>query len=295
MDPVPLAAFAGQSGPTHKGSGMATLPDGRLLLATGDGLPFGTNGREGAQDDETPLSKLFAIAPDGTVELLAKGLRQPQHLEFVDTGDAEPTLLAIGEIGGVTSEEINVVSLEDLLDTSFIENFGWGIGPDGKGREGTFYTYPGIAGIFGTQPPAYSDEFPPVPEPGYIQPHAQYGRLGTASFVAVSGPVTSRTSFGSLKTLFADLNSGQFLATVGNLDDAGVPGFYGTDEEVCKVRIWNEDTNSFYETANDFANPGEPARLDSRFFRFPDGTAGVLFEKTGKYYRITQVESDVIV
>jgi len=114
---------------------VATLHDGTLLFATGDGLPFGTNGREGAQDDSTSVSKLFSISPEGGVELLAKGLRQPQHLEIVDTGTHGPMCLSIGEIGGVTAEEINVYPLDELLDTTVIENFGWGIAPDGRGRE----------------------------------------------------------------------------------------------------------------------------------------------------------------
>lgn len=261
---------------------MATLPDGRLLFATGDALPFGTNGREGAQDDTTSVSKLFAISPSGEVELLAKGLRQPQRLEFVDTGGNGPTLLAIGEIGGVTSEEINIAPLDELLDTSFIENFGWGIATDGLGREGTFYTGPGVAGIFGTQPPAIG--VAPVPEAGYIQPHAQYGRFDPSAFIAIAGPVTSRPSFELIKTLFVDLPSGQFLATT--ISENG-PATYGTNEPVCKVQIMDKN-GVFFETANKYFQSEN--RLDPRPFRFPSGKAGVLFERTGEYYIIEEIQ-----
>jgi hypothetical protein len=30
-------------------------------------------------------------------------------------------------------------------------------------------------------------------------------------------------------------------------------------------------------------------RPDPRFFQFPDGTAGVLLERTGAFYRLTQI------
>ena len=276
-DPVPLAAFETQTGPTHKGGGMTALPDGRVLYATGDALPFGTNGREGAQDNESSVSKLFVIDSNGNVELLAKGLRQPQRLEILETS---PPMLAIGEIGGVTAEEVNVYSLDELLDTSIVENFGWGIGPDGLGREGTFYTAPGTAGIFGTQPPAVGTA--PTPEPGYIQPHAQYGRFDASQFIAVTGPVGSTTSFitGSIKLLFADLPSGTFLATTG------APGTYDVDEPICSVTI--VDANGVeYANAVDFAGTG--SRVDPRFFKYPDNTAGVIFESTGVYYRVTEV------
>ena len=34
---------------------------------------------------------------------------------------------------------------------------------------------------------------------------------------------------------------------------------------------------------------GGGGRADVRFFTFPDGTAGVLFERTGDFHRVTEM------
>ena len=63
-NPRAIAAFETQSGPTHNGGGMLTLPDGRVLFATGDALPFGLDGRAAPQDPAEHVSKLLIIDPD---------------------------------------------------------------------------------------------------------------------------------------------------------------------------------------------------------------------------------------
>ena len=94
---------------------MLTLANGKILFFTGDGIPFRSDGRASAQDDSSHLGKILLIDPvSKTFEVAAKGLRNPQHAEFVD-GDND--LIAFMEIGGVTAEEINVVKISDLLDT----------------------------------------------------------------------------------------------------------------------------------------------------------------------------------
>ena len=150
-NPRPIVAFEAQAGPTHNGGGMLTLPDGRVLLATGDQLPFGADGRDAAQDNNSHVSKLIIVNPDdGSIEIAAKGVRNVQHLQYIWDGAG----IAFADIGGVTAEEINIVSTSDLLDTTWMENFGWGRNADGFAREGTFYVGPGRPMIFGTEPPA---------------------------------------------------------------------------------------------------------------------------------------------
>lgn len=68
----------------------------------------------------TILARSFSLTPDtGTSGVVASGVRNSQQ-RFGD-------LVVFMDIGGVTAEEINSVPLADILDTSVIENFGWGI------------------------------------------------------------------------------------------------------------------------------------------------------------------------
>lgn len=272
-NPNALAAFEVQSSVTgHHGGGLAVTPGGDVLFATGDNLPFGANGRHAPQDDNEHVSKLLKIDPGtGAVETLAKGLRNPQQL-VIGTKNGE-TYLGFADIGGVTSEEVNFVKLDDVLDTTVIENFGWGISGDGNGREGTFYVSDGIPGLLGTQPPATG--VAPTGEAGYIQPHGQYGRGGPGSFVAVTGSVISEVSFDHIMSLFGDLASGEVFATLGDLTDI--------DVDVFAVLLQDILGNPTTLTALAGGRP------DPRFFTFGDGSAGVLLEATGDYYRLTEV------
>ena len=274
-DPRAIAAFETQSGPTQNGGGMLTLPDGRVLFATGDALPEGSDGRAAPQDPNQVVGKLLIVDPDdGSVEVAAQGVRNAQHLEYVD-GPGGPAV-AFGDIGGVTAEEVNVVALSDLLDASLIENFGWGRNADGNAREGTFYVAPGVPLVLGTEPPVLG--FAPSPEPGFIQPSAQYGRNDPNGGVAVTGPVTSTASFSTITAFFGDLASGVGYATTGPLTDV--------DQSVFRVNLVDE-AGSPLDSFQDLAS----GRADPRFFRFPDGTAGVLIEATGDVYRLTEIAS----
>jgi hypothetical protein len=276
-DPEAIVAFETQSGPVHNGGAMAKLPDGRILFATGDSLPFGTDGRAAPQDDSSHLGKILIVDPDdGSVQVAAKGVRNVQHFEYVLGTDPDDLIVSFADIGGVTAEEINYVPVQDLLDTTNIENFGWGRNEDGLAREGTFYIEPGVPGVFGTEPPASG--VAPVPDPGFIQPHAQFGRASPYDFVAVSGPVTSIASFDTITGLFGDLPSGKVFATLDPITDI--------DVTVYEVNIVDADgiSTSLWGLAG--------GRPDPRFFRFPDGTAGVLLEKTGDFYRLSQGDND---
>lgn len=271
-NPRPIVAFEAQAGPTHNGGGMLTLPDGRVLLATGDQLPFGADGRDAAQDNSSHVSKLIIVNPDdGSIEIAAKGVRNVQHLQYIWDGAG----IAFADIGGVTAEEINIVSTSDLQDTTWMENFGWGRNEDGFAREGTFYVGPGRPMIFGTEPPALGDA--PQPEPGFIQPHAQYGRNDPTEFVAVTGPVVSPVSFNTLQAVWADLNAGTIYASIDDLTQGNVP--------IYNPLLVDGNGNPLIDL--NALNGGN--RVDARFFVYPDGTAGVLLEATGDFYRLTEL------
>lgn len=273
--PRAIAAFETQSGPTHNGGGMLTLPDGRILFATGDPLPFGVEGRFAPQDPDKHVCKLLIVDPqNGSVEVAAMGVRNVQHMEYVATKAGVGVSFA--DIGGSTAEEINFILLRSLLDTSEIENFGWGRNPDGYAREGTFYVGPGMA-LANTDirnlPPV--EAVAPYRETGFIQPLAQWGRHDPNGGFAASGPVVSRKSFTRISAFFGDLSTGRPYAVTAPLETI--------DAVVYRVTLVDEDGSS-YESFNDIVG----GRADPRFFRFPNGEAGVLLEATGKYYSLKE-------
>jgi len=163
------------------------------------------------------------------------------------------------------AEELNGMRLTELLAGGSTPNVGWGRNIDAKAREGWFYIDPtGIAvGVA------------PRPEFGFIQPIAQFGREG-ADAIAVSGPVVSQQSFIQIRSLFGDLVSGAVYAI------AGAPSLRG--QTVFRVGL--RDSNSQTVTLKGLAGGDRP---DPRFFNFPDGTAGVLLERTGEFFRLTEL------
>ena len=273
-NPRPFAALQTQEGPFHSGGGLIVIPDGRLAYTTGDNLPFGMEGRRAPQDDLSHLSKLLIVDPaTGGVEVTAKGLRNVQHIQRT----AEPSGIAFADIGGVTAEEVNFISWSDVLDTTTIENFGWGRNADGYAREGTFYVGPGVSFRLGDQPAAVGEA--PVPEAGFVQPLAQYGRgaLSPFNFVAASGPAVSNKSFKEISLIFGDLANGEVYATTDKIT--------GTDVPVFLVNLVDAEGNAIGNSLNALAG----GRVDPRFFLFPNGEAGVLLEATGDYYRLTEL------
>lgn len=276
-NPKPIVAFETQSGPGHFGGAMELDPFGRIIYATGDNLPFGMEGRKAPQLDDNHVGKILIINPKtGNVKVAAKGVRNPQHFQKTYF----PYGIAFGDIGGVTSEELNFIKFKDLLNTHEAENFGWGRNPDGKAREGTYYITPGNAFILGTEPAPESKA--QVPELGFEQPIAEYGRpeFSPFSFVAVSGPVVSYRSFDELSSVVADLASGELFGTTAKLDQEGSELFF--------LQLVDENLQPLgpNNSLNDLAG----GRVDPRLFKFPDGKAGVLLEATGDIYRLTEVE-----
>jgi hypothetical protein len=269
--PVPLAAFQTATG-GHRGGGMLTLPDGRLLYATGDNLGFDRDGLGAPQRNRQQTGKLLIIDRNGAVELAAKGVRNVQHLAYADAGK---TKIVFADFGSTTADEINSVDVAALTNTRRIENFGWGRNADGLAREGTFYITDGATSNPGTQPVAIGEA--PRPEAGFIQPYAQIGREGAAGF-GISGPVTSDLSFGSIAALFGDLVGGGLFATTAAFDGQQVDVF-----RVSLVDLFGESVSLLDLSAS--------SRADVRFFNFADGGAGLLLESTGGLYRLTQFET----
>ena len=105
----------------------------------GDCLPFGFNGLSASQAMDNACGKMLLLDPavPGSSAIVAKGVRNSQQMNI------EGTDLVFMDIGGVVAEEVNVVPLADLLDTSVVENFGWGM--DGRTKDGTEYAREGEA------------------------------------------------------------------------------------------------------------------------------------------------------
>lgn len=273
-NPTPIAALEVRETNSHLGGGMLALDDGRILFATGDNLPFGLDGLEGPQISSEHVSKILMIDPaTGAVDTLAQGVRNVQHLSWVDPNKREQITFA--DIGGVVAEEVNLINLDTLLDTATVENFGWGRNADGNAREGTFYIGPGQAftsgepGVLGIAPEG---------EAGFLQPFAQWGRTDPNSFVAVSGPVTSSESFDMITAVFGDLPSGELFATIDPLDPSMIA-----------QSVYSVDLVDGTGAEVLFRTLAGGSRPDPRFFQWEDGTAGVMLERTGDLFRLTEL------
>ena len=276
-NPRALTAFeTGQStrqGGAHFGEAMLVLPDGRLLLSRGDNLNQLYDGLTHAQDPTSTVAKLLIIdGQTGATQVAATGVRNVQQLSYTD---ASRTRIAFSDIGRTVAEEINVIDVADLVDTAEVENFGWGRNADGLNREGTFYVN---QGDFMGEVPGATGAIPGE-EPGFITPYAQFGREG-APWLAVSGPILSEVSFNMIDMLFGDLATGALYATMEGIGD--------TLNTVYSVGV--ADGFGGVTTLADYLGI---TRADLRFFNFTDGSAGVLLERTGMAYRITEVVTAV--
>ena len=248
----------------HTGGGLVVLPDGSLLFATGDNGDAFEDGRSYAQDGTNHLSKILLIDPtDGSVTVVAMGVRNAQRLAIYGEGAA--ARLDFIDLGGFIAEELDSTPMSRLFAGNAPQNFGWGRNPDDtKAREGTFYIDAGGSATGAA----------PSPESGFLQPAAQFGREG-AALIGASGPVSSPVSFSRITSLFGDLVSGSVYATTGALTL--------TPQDVFRVNLVDQNRQPVTLAG---LTAGE--RPDPRFFNFPDGTAGVLLERSGNFYRLTQ-------
>ena len=98
-----------------------------MLWAIGDCISYGLNGLYAPQDDDVAVcGKILLLDPTnpGYHRVVAKGVRNSQQMNI------EGNNVVFTDIGGVTAEEVNIVSLTALLDSAVIENFGWGMVED---------------------------------------------------------------------------------------------------------------------------------------------------------------------
>jgi len=261
-NPRPFAALQVRTD-GHTGGGLAVLADDTVLFATGDNGDSGEDGRAWAQDPASHIGKILRIDPkDGQVTVVAAGVRNPQRLS-VGAREGE-TYLDFAEMGGSVAEELNSISITDLLREGAAINFGWGRARDGRAREGTIYISAAgaadgaIAGV----------------EPAFRSPVATLGRESRQQF-GISGPVSSDVSFRRISVLFGDLPGGDVFALTGSRRELAQPVF--------GVELVDRDGKPV-----SLKQIGGGQRADPRFFNFPDGSAGVLIEKTGEFFRLTE-------
>mmetsp|Transcript_11071 Transcript_11071/g.18472 ORF Transcript_11071/g.18472 Transcript_11071/m.18472 type:complete len:121 (-) Transcript_11071:127-489(-) len=117
----------------------------------------------------------------------------------------------------------------------------------------------------------------------------QFGPAGPG-FFAISSALVSSKSFDTIKVAATEFNSGIFVA--------GFEEFDGSTIEAFLVKIYKDDgagglmelKNGFNDLVMESLNVDrESARGDPRFFRYPDGTAGVLIERTGVFYKLEEI------
>jgi pimeloyl-ACP methyl ester carboxylesterase len=111
-------------------------------------------------------------------------------------------------------------------------------------------------------------------EAGFVGPVAAFGREGAAEF-AVSGPVSGDSSFRRISALMGDLPGGGVFAITGSRAVHG--------QEVFRVAL--RDAGAKPVTLKQLTHDARP---DPRFFNFPDGSAGVLLEQTGEFFKLTE-------
>lgn len=136
----------GKDTPVHYGGRMAWLPDGSLVMTTGDGFDY----REDAQRKGTLLGKIIRIRPDGAIpadnpfvgvtgarpEIWSLGHRNPQGLAL----DPATGALWSHEHGPRGGDEVNLIRRG--------ANYGWPIATHGRDYSGAgispFKTYKGM-------------------------------------------------------------------------------------------------------------------------------------------------------
>jgi len=295
-DPVPFFAAEVAVTPGHLGGGIATIPDGGILWSPGDCTIFGIEGAYAPQLDDEWCGKINLIRTDkiGKYTTVAKGVRNPQQIrvykrknnKMASSKDEKKTKsldVAFMDIGGVTAEEINYVTLNDLLKK--MPNFGWGRNiKDGKAREGTFYVDAGVGGVLGTQPQCVADA--PLDESGYVQPWIQFGRTETDFFYAVSSLVIPAKGVKTVKLMWTEFNTGIVMGTPSKHGKTVGP------ETSFKYRLYDTDGNEL-SSLNDLVQEelGDVGyyRGDARLFHLPDGSPGAFIERTGVFYKLKEI------
>jgi len=307
--------------PGHLGSGIVTV-DEKVLWSPGDCTVFGVDGHYAPQLDHEHCGKILSIDPNskGKYDIVAKGVRNSQQMRVFTSKSAKSSpkspkspkaskspkspkspkvrralksgkasksdkYVAFMEIGGVTAEEVNAFPLDAIGGPDML-NFGWGRNiNDGKAREGTFYVNSGIAGVLGTQPPCAEES--PIGEPGYVQPWIQFGRTATDFYYGICSIAVPTSGTDKLELLWTEFNTGNILGTETMFVEGAPPA------KSYKLKIYDANGTYLENGLNDLVKEelGEVFfyRGDPRLFHFPDGQAGVFIERTGVFYKITEV------
>ena len=292
-NPNPFFVLENQLTVGHLGGGIATLDNGQVLYSVGDCLPFGFDGRYAAQDDNESCGKILKINPKkkGSYKVVAKGVRNSQQMTIQRKSKGKKgknrDVLVFMDIGGVTAEEVNKIKVSQIANPGTIDNFGWGRSfSDGKTREGTFYVAPGSGGNLGGDPAC--EGAAPVPEAGFMNPWIQFGRTATDFFYGISGFAVSKKSFNKLKLFWTEFNTGLVLGTMEVARQSTGPS------KGYKIKLYDSNMTELVSGFNDLVKEelGEVGyfRGDPRPFHFPDGTAGVFIERTGAFYKLTEID-----
>lgn len=104
--------------PVHYGGRMAFLPDGTLLLTTGDGFDY----REAAQDIDSGLGKLLRMNDDGTP---ASGNPFPGAPFVFSYGHRNPQGLVVSRSGTIWLHEHGPQGGDELNRIEAGANYGW--------------------------------------------------------------------------------------------------------------------------------------------------------------------------
>uniref|UniRef100_A0A7S3V8H0 Glucose/Sorbosone dehydrogenase domain-containing protein n=1 Tax=Chaetoceros debilis TaxID=122233 RepID=A0A7S3V8H0_9STRA len=290
-NPRPFFVAENYVGPGHLGGGIATLGNGDILYSVGDCSHFGIDGTYPPQINSEHCGKIMRIKNSETerkYKIVAKGVRNPQQMRiFRRRGQS---LLGFMDIGGATAEEVNAYPLRKIQRTEQIENFGWGRNQeDGKAREGTFYVGPGNGLKLGSDEPP-CEESAPIGEAGFIQPWIQFGRTPTDFFYAISSFAVPTKGLDELKLIWSEFNTGMLLGTKQN---PKFDGKYKGPARSFKIRLYDTSLNELKNGLNDLVQEelGEVGyyRGDPRLFHYPDGSAGVFIERTGVFYKLTEI------
>lgn len=280
----------------HDGGAMITIPDdGRILYGVGDCLPYGLNGLYASQDADSHCGKMLLIDPtSGSYDIVASGIRNSQQMNL--EGDD----IVFMEIGGVSAEEVNAIPLADLLDPTHVDNFGWGMVREESrngtefGREGTFAVGRGEILQF-SNPPCLGGQTKDEAE-GFITPYMQFGRGPGVPLFGITSSVISEKSFHNIKVAASEFNTGTMIVALEDVDKyAGQPAqSYFVDlykEAPTKELVPLEDgfNTLVVEALNLDPQSGDSIRGDSRLFKYPDGSAGVFIERTGQFFRLSEI------
>ena len=110
--------FTRKDTPVHYGGRMAFLPDGTLLLTTGDGFDY----REAAQDIDSGLGKVLRMNDDGSA---ASGNPFPGSPYVYSYGHRNPQGLAVSGKGEVWLHEHGPRGGDELNLIEPGKNYGW--------------------------------------------------------------------------------------------------------------------------------------------------------------------------